>query len=202
MTLLCHDISKTFGHRKVLDRVSHSFDLGIHAIQGPNGIGKSTLLSILAGVQPPDSGSVAIDGQDLLKSPLRARQQLAYVPDDCPIYPFMNGRDFLDLVAHAKRTQVDAHTETLVDRLGLREHLFTRFGQMSLGTQKKMLLAAAWIGRPTVVVMDEPSNAVDQATRDVLIEELSALRKTTVVVISSHDADFVRALGAETRSVY
>lgn len=196
MTLRLHDISKTFGYRKVLDRITHTFAPGRYALQGPNGIGKSTLLSILAGIQPPDTGTVTVGGHDLEKAPLQARQQLAFVPDDCPIYPFMNGRDLLDFVARSKRVAVDARIDALVHRLGLAPHLFTRFGQMSLGTQKKTLIAAAWIGQPKVLLMDEPSNGVDQTTREVLIEELQKLPNTTVVVMSTHDADFVRAVAA------
>lgn len=197
MTLRFHDISKAFGHRKVLDRVGHAFAPGLYALHGPNGIGKSTLLTILAGIQAPDAGTVRIDGHDLLAEPVRAKARLAFVPDDCPVYPFMRGRDLLDLVAQAKHTRVDARVDALVARLGLQPHLPTRFGQMSLGTQKKMLLAAAWIGHPAVLLLDEPSNALDQATRGVLIEELGALRDRAVVLMSTHDADFARVVGAE-----
>lgn len=197
MTLRLRDISKAFGHRKVLDRVSYAFTPGLYALHGPNGIGKSTLLTILAGIQVPDAGSVEIDGIDLLAAPERAKARLAFVPDDGPVYPFLTGRDLLDLVASAKRARLEPRTDALIDRLGLRPHLTTRFSQMSLGTQKKTLLAAAWIGNPSVVLMDEPSNALDQVTRGVLIEALKALRNSTVVVMSTHDADFARAVGAE-----
>jgi ABC-type multidrug transport system ATPase subunit len=197
MTLRIDDISKAFAGRKVLDRMNHVFAPGIHALHGPNGIGKSTLLTILAGVQAPDAGTVTIDGHDLLTNPERAKERLAFVPDDCPIYPFMLGRDLLDLVARAKRTRVDERVDALVEGFGLEPHLRTRFGQMSLGTQKKILLAAAWIGNPSVVLMDEPSNALDRVTRGMLVDELLALRETAVVVMSTHDADFARAVGAD-----
>ncbi|KAF1047447.1 MAG: putative ABC transporter ATP-binding protein YxlF [Xylophilus sp.] len=198
--LRVHEVSKAFGRRTVLRQVSHSFAPGLHALQGPNGIGKSTLLTILAGIQAPDSGTVIVDGHDLLAAPVQAKARLAFVPDDGPVYPFLTGRDLLDLVAQAKRARVDARIARLIERLGLAPHLSTRFGQMSLGTQKKTLLAAAWIGQPAVLLLDEPSNALDAVARGVLIEELRALRGTTVVVMSTHDADFVGAVDADVLS--
>lgn len=197
MTLRIHDISKSFGQQKVLDRISRSFAPGLYALQGPNGIGKSTLLTILAGIQAPDAGTVTIDGYDLQMSPLDAKARLAFVPDDCPVYPFLRGRDFLDFVASAKRVKIDHRIDSLVQRFGLPAHLGNRFANMSLGTQKKLLLVAAWIGDPGVILMDEPSNGLDPVARGVLIDELDALRPSTVVIMSTHDADFTRAVNAE-----
>lgn len=197
MTLRIHDISKSFGDHAVLRGVSHSFEPGLYALHGPNGVGKSTLLSILAGIQEPDAGTVIIDGHDLHLAPDSAKARLAFVPDDCPIYPFMSGRDFLEFVSQAKKVPISPQLESLIDRLGLRTHLETSIGEMSLGTQKKTMLAAAWIGSPAVILMDEPSNALDHKTRDVLIAELRELKKSAIVVMSTHDADFAQAVGAK-----
>ncbi len=197
MTLRFHHISKAFGNRKVLDDASHAFEPGLYALHGPNGIGKSTLLSILAGILEPDAGRIEVDGHDLRAAPRAAKARLSYVPDECPVYPFMTGHELLDFVARAKQTTVGPEVGVLLDCFGLRPYLATRFGQMSLGTQKKTMLAAAWIGAPAVLLMDEPSNGLDQATRDVLIGRVRELRERAVVLMSTHDADFARSVGAE-----
>lgn len=196
MLLRFHEVSKAFGYRKVLDRVSHAFNPGLYALHGPNGVGKSTLLSILAGTLAPDSGEIEINDHDLRAAPLAARASLSYVPDECPIYPFMTGRELLQFVARAKGAPIDAEVENLLESFALGPHLDTHFGQMSLGTQKKTLLAAAWIGRPVVMLMDEPSNGLDLATRHALMARLRQVRERTLVLVSTHDHEFAHGIGA------
>lgn len=190
------NVQKSFGVKTVLRNVGAEFTPGAYALQGPNGCGKSTLLSVLAGIITPDAGEVFIGGHDLFRAPIKAKTRLAYVPDESPIYPFMTGREFLQFVAHAKRCAVAPHAWALAERFGLGTHLDTRFEAMSLGTQKKTMLVSALIGEPAVVLMDEPCNGLDSAARAVLALEVTRMRAGAVVLMSTHDAEFVRAMGA------
>jgi len=189
-------ICKAYGAQAVLRDLSHHFSGGAFALRGPNGIGKSTLLAVLAGAEEADSGAIWIDGQPLHQSPVAAKARLAYAPDACPVYPFMRGRELLRFVAFARRCALAPEVTRIVSRLALDPHLETRFGDMSLGTQKKMMLAAAWIGDPAVMLLDEPSNGLDAEARAVLAELLKVRAGRGVVLISTHDDDFVRAVGA------
>lgn len=189
-------LCKSYGSRRVLRSLGYSFAPGAFVLRGPNGVGKSTLLRVLAGVLPPDSGKVWIDGRTLHDDPLAAKMRLAYAPDECPIYPFITGRELLDFVAQAKRCAVVPAVQSVVERLGLAPHLDTRCGAMSLGTQKKLMLAAAWIGDPAVILLDEPSNGLDADARAVLAALLQEQSAQAVVFISSHDQAFARAIGA------
>lgn len=191
-----HNLSKAYGTKQVLSDVSYEFEPGVYALRGPNGIGKSTLLSILAGIVEADAGSVFIDGYELLRDPIGAKARLSYVPDECPVYPFMTGRELLSLVARAKRTSISPDVNELVTRLGLTPHLDTRFGEMSLGTQKKVMISASSVGGAAVTLMDEPSNGLDYGARDVLIEHLKQSCGSCVFLISTHDVDFAHAVGA------
>ncbi len=187
---------KSYGRRNILDGVSHQFDRGVYALQGPNGIGKSTLLKLLAGASAADSGQIWIEDDSLIDSSESARRQLSYVPDESPIYPFMTGRAFLEFVALAKKETVGPNIRDLAHKLGLDVHFDTRFSVMSLGTQKKFMLCAAWIGEPKVLLFDEPSNALDLSARAELAGIFVKAATDSTLLFTSHDADFVNATSA------
>ena len=190
------DLAVSYAGREVFGAASLALGAGAYALQGANGSGKSTLLRLLAGAQPPDSGDVWIDGISLAGSPEAARRRLSYVPDESSIYPFMTGWNFLRFVAAAKRAPLEPTAERLAGALGIAPHLESRFDAMSLGTQKKLLLCAAWIGEARVVLMDEPSNGLDEAAREALVTELCARSADNTVLFATHDTDFVAATGA------
>ncbi len=189
-------VCKSYGARRVLHNAGYHFALGAFALRGPNGVGKSTLLGVLGGALQADGGAVWIDGQSLRDAPAAARSRLAYAPDECPVYPFMSGRELLAFVAYAKRCALTPEVMEIVARFGLDMHLDTRCGAMSLGTQKKLMLAAAWIGNSRVMLFDEPSNGLDAAARLVLIELLLARSAASAILVSTHDHDFAQAIGA------
>jgi len=189
-------LEKRYGSKLIFSRLSHHFSLGCHALQAANGRGKSTLLSILAGVVPADRGEVWIADASLRRQPLLAKSRLAYVPDVCPVYPFLSGREFLELVASAKQTRLSAASLELIERFELNPHLDSRIEQMSLGTKKKLMIAAASIGEPAVIIADEPGTAIDDAARQVLIEYFRHAAKHCVVLFSTHDNALAAACGA------
>src|SRR6185437_7938076 len=152
-------LAVAYAGRTIFAGLDLSLDAGTYALTGRNGTGKSTLLRLLSGAQRPSAGRVSIDGHDLVRDPIAARQRLSYVPDESPAYPFMTGAELLHLVSTARRAGPDPLVDELVTAFGLAAHLGARFDAISLGTQKKLLLAAGWIGRPRVILLDEPSNA-------------------------------------------
>ena len=190
------NVSKSYGSRRVLQDRTGRFAPGAFALRGPNGIGKSTLLRVLAGVDEADGGDIVIDGHSLRARPADAKARLSYAPDECPVYPFVTGGELLAFVACAKRCAISDKVSGIVERFGLVRHLDTRCGAISLGTQKKLMLAAAWIGDPGVLLLDEPSNGLDADARAVLVALLAAQRETSVVFMSTHDKAFADAIGA------
>ncbi len=189
-------LCKTYGQRAIFHNARLNLSTGVYALQGPNGIGKSTLLSLLASALPADEGEIWIDEISMTQAPLAARQRLSYVPDESPIYPFMTGRELLDFVAMAKKTPVGSDILALVHGFDLNMHLNTRFKAMSLGTQKKFLLCAAWIGDPRVLLLDEPSNGLDMNARRYLADLIQDKGQRDCIVFTTHDADFVSATAA------
>lgn len=190
------NLSKRFGPKPVIRNARGQLSAGAYALQGANGSGKSTLLAMLAGAIDPDAGDIWIDGVHLGQQGATARQHLAYAPDESPVYPFATGRDFLELVAQSRRCAVAGDALQLAEQLGLTPHWFTRFDAMSLGTQKKFLLSAAWLGDSRVMLLDEPSNGLDHAARDVLAQWIARHAAQRVLLFASHDAAFVQACGA------
>lgn len=190
-------ICKSYGGHPVLQDLGRTFGAGAFALRGPNGIGKSTLLRVLAGVVEADRGAVWIADKPLHADPVAAKSRLAYAPDECPVYPFLTGRDFLAFVAWAKRCALAPGVLDVVEAFGLARHLDTRCGDMSLGTQKKLMLAASWIGEPAVLLLDEPSNGLDADARALLLALLAGRSRSATVLMSTHDHAFAAALGAE-----
>jgi ABC-2 type transport system ATP-binding protein len=189
-------LAASYDGREVFRSVDCHFATGVHALRGTNGIGKSTLLRLLAGAQRADAGRVWIDGIDLMQAPEDAKRRLSYVPDESPIYPFMTGEELLLFIAATKRTRIDATVDGLIRAFDLVRDLRTRFDAMSLGTRKKMMLCAAWIGAPRVLLLDEPANGLDLASRDQLVRALRHWGCENAILFSAHDEEFVSACEA------
>ena len=168
---------------------------GIVCICGPNGSGKTTLLSMLAGASSPDAGDIRLMGTSLVHLPHTALPLVAYVPDGCPVYPFLTGREWLDLTRSVRACDAGVEQELLA-RFGLVQLLDTRFDAMSLGTAKKFLLTAALMCDTAILIMDEPTNGLDKRSFDVLKELLERRKTSGLIVLSCHDLAKQRQLGA------
>lgn len=190
--LRCESLGKSFNGKPVFSNLSLELPPGAYALQGANGIGKSTLLRTLAGAQTPDSGQVWIGGASLLGDPVRARRNLSYVPNESPVYPFMTGQELLEFVAAVKKCPVGRQAHETLRSFGLVGDRDTRFAAMSSGTQKKFLLTAAWIGDPRVLLFDEPDESLDLAANKSLAATIERSAEGCVVLFASHDPAFVR----------
>jgi ABC-2 type transport system ATP-binding protein len=186
-----------FSGQVLFRSLSFAYGPGVVALMGQNGVGKSTLLSQLAGVNPLQEGRVAINGRDLAAAPQRARQQLAFVPDESVAYDFMTGGEFLQMVL-ALRGQADAPAlPALIDGLGLQAHVGKRFEAMSLGTRKKFMLASALASEAPVVLMDEPTNGIDAQAKSFLFDLFRRGRDSRLFLFSTHDQEAVVQSGAQ-----
>ena len=194
--LRCEGLSKSYNGRTIIHRASLDLGPGAYALQGPNGIGKSTLLRLLAGAEPAEAGEIWIGGISLMQAPLMARRHLSYAPDESPIYPFMTGRELLEFVARSKQVPVGPDILALADAFALDAHLDKRFSVMSLSTQKKFMLCAAWLGEPRALLLDEPSNALDISARALLARLIKDWSTRSTLLFTTHDVDFVAATGA------
>jgi ABC-2 type transport system ATP-binding protein len=170
-----------------LDVPALRFEPGLTLLVGDNGAGKSTLLRIAAGVQRPDAGTVTIDGHDLWLAEVETRSLLAYVPDEPDLVPYASVREILLLVARL-RHEPDASAERALDEAGLRAFTRSSPHALSLGQQRRIALAAARIGAPPVLLLDDPLEALDDATRAGVLGWVgAALTGGATVVVSTHE---------------
>ncbi len=189
-------ITKSYFFKNIFDDLSFEFTAGCYAIIGANGAGKSTLLSMMSGSVSTDAGVIYINNINLAKQPVKAKHHLSYVPDGVPVYPFMSGKALFNLVCAARKCDITADTEKLIAAFDLQQYMNLAFAKMSLGTQRKFLLAASTIGNPDIYLFDEPTNAIDQASREVLINYLFSQRDKKIIIFSTHDQDLIQRLNA------
>jgi ABC-type multidrug transport system ATPase subunit len=191
--LVVRGLRKRFGRREVLRGCDLRLEQGAVAITGGNGAGKSTLLALLAGLVPPDPGSdLSLDGVPLF----RARAQVGFVPESLVPFAELRAGEFLALVATLKRAPLwhageDAPPAQLLEK---------PMGALSLGERRRVCLAAALLGGPRLLLLDEPSNGLDTEARAAVQAALQRhLGRGGLLLLATHDLAFADALGAERR---
>ena len=191
-------LAKRFGRTRALSDVSLFVESGeIAALVGENGSGKSTVLSILAGLIRTDLGAASLDDQRLIGRRASARQRIGYVPEKADPPPQMTGNQLFGLVCSIKSAPLP--TDKRLARLGLdRGNLLARpCAGLSLGERRRLCLAAATIGEPRLILADEPSNGLDSGGTEMLANVLiECAANGAIVLIATHDRELVESLGA------
>jgi ABC-type multidrug transport system ATPase subunit len=174
---------------RVLDDVSLDIGPGLTLLLGPNGSGKSTLLKIVAGVERPDLGSAEIEGLDLWKNEVAARRKLAYISEQPDLTPYATIRDVMDLVCRLRAQPLQRGIDALA-RAGLAPMSARSIRELSMGQRRRAVLAAAWVGTPRVVILDEPLEAMDRAIRgEILLWIDGLLASAAAVVVATHQIE-------------
>lgn len=174
---------------RILDDLSLEIGAGLALLIGPNGSGKSTLLKILAGIERPDVGTAEIEGFDLWKNEVDARRNLAYVSEHPDLTPYATIRDVLSLVCRLRSEPLAAGNNALV-RAGLTRVADRSIRDVSMGQRRRAVLAAAWIGSPRVVILDEPLESMDRAIREDILSWIDRVLETgAAVVIATHQIE-------------
>lgn len=174
------ELVKRYDDRAALNGVSFIVDAGeCVAIAGPNGAGKTTLLSMLAGVQRPDAGAIDDHGASL-----------GWVPQRAAVYGKLTVRENLRLFAKLERVKaVDAAVTRMMDRIELAHRADDRAEELSGGMRQRLSIGVGLISDPAVLLLDEPSAALDPLQRERLWELLGSLATQGIaVVFSTHSA--------------
>jgi ABC-2 type transport system ATP-binding protein len=187
---------KTYGENRVLQGVGFTVAPGqMYGFCGSNGAGKTTTMRIAMGLARADAGQVRWRGQPLDEA---SRQRIGYMPEERGLYPKMKVAQQLAYFARLHGlTAADAAAaaEHWTERLGLGDRRDERVEKLSLGNQQRVQLAAALVGRPEVLILDEPFSGLDPVGVDSLAEALlEQCRNGVPVVFSSHQLDLVERL--------
>lgn len=165
MSLVVSNISKAYGPQQVLSGLSFNLDDGnITGLLGPNGAGKSTTMKIISGILPPDSGSVLIDGTDMLAGKTATKRLVGYLPENNPLYHDMYVKEFLLFIAGLygiKGKMARARVEELIHATGLENECSKKIGTLSKGYKQRVGLAHAVLHKPRLLVLDEPTTGLD-----------------------------------------
>lgn len=187
VTVSVNGVEKSYGAVKALRNVS--FDLApgrLSALVGHNGAGKTTLIKLMLGLIHAERGGVRVLDEDPAAGEFSARRQLGYLPENVAFNAALTGRETLAFYARLKQIK-PASAWPLLERVGLMHAADRRVGTYSKGMRQRLGLAQALLGRPRVLLLDEPTTGLDPALRQTFYEILSELRDDgATVLISSH----------------
>ena len=162
---------------------------------GPNGSGKSTTAKLLAGLLDPSGGSVVFEGQDISRDPLHFRRHMGYVPEEPILYTFQSATEYLELVGRLRELDAPRLTKkigALLELFGLSHAANQDIGSYSKGMKQRVMLIAALLHDPGVLILDEPDSGLDVTTTLVLRRLVTALaRRGKAVLYSSHILELV-----------
>ncbi|WSG06981.1 ABC transporter ATP-binding protein [Micromonospora sp. NBC_01739] len=185
-------VSRRYGEVLALDRVDLEVRAGeLVGLLGPNGAGKSTLISLLVGLRKPTSGRVELNGADP-RDPA-SRRQIGVTPQETGLPGTLRVGEVVDFVSAHYPDPVPQ--EELLDRFGLAELVRRQCGGLSGGQKRRLAVALAFLGRPRLVVLDEPTTGLDVEARHTLWEAIRAFHaEGGTVLLSSHYLEEVEAL--------
>jgi ABC-type multidrug transport system ATPase subunit len=185
----------------VLDSLTLEIPSGLTLLLGPNGCGKTTLLRVLAGVDRPDSGSVRIQGFDLWHDEVAARRNLAYVPEQPDLTPYAAIQDVIELVCRLRLQPLD-NVAGVLARAGLTQVAHRSIRELSMGQRRRAMLAAAWLGSPQVVILDEPLETMDRAIYQEIIAWVGHLDAAGAsILIATHEIEPFVEMAARAISI-
>ena len=199
MALTINGLSKTYPNGvKALKNLSLSIGNSMFGLVGPNGAGKSSLMRTVATLQDPDSGSISLDGIDVLRQKDQVRRLLGYLPQEFGVYPKVSALDMLHHLAVMKGMSSASQRKETVDSLLNQTNLWDvrkkALSTFSGGMKQRFGIAQALLGNPRLIIVDEPTAGLDPAERNRFLNLLSSLGSDRTVILSTHIVDDVRQL--------
>lgn len=188
MSIKVTNLSKMYGKQAAIDNISFEIPAGqTCGFLGPNGAGKSTTLKIITGYLQPDAGDVSIDGIDISKQPLLAKQAIGYLAEHNPLYKDMYVREFLQFICSLHQIkQKKQAVQRVIEQTGLQKESHKLIGQLSKGYQQRVGIAQALIHDPKVLILDEPLSGLDPNQLAELRDLIATIGKEKTVLFSSH----------------
>jgi ABC-2 type transport system ATP-binding protein len=186
MLLRTEHLTKDYGRSRALDDLNLTVGRGeVFGLLGPNGSGKTTALRLLLGFLRPTAGHAWIDGHECWRDSVAARRRVAYLPGELRLYESMSGRQLIRFLARLRGQPVNAELDELARRFDI--DLDRPLAHLSSGMKRKVALLQVLVPHAPLLIMDEPTNALDPTMRGELLTQVRAARdRGQTVLFSSH----------------
>jgi len=190
--IVTRELTKRYGDAVAVDRLDLTVGRGeVFGLLGPNGAGKTTTILMLLGLSEPTAGMADVLGLDPTRQPLEVKQRVGYVPDSVGFYDDLTGRENLRYTARLNRLasgDVEARIQAVLDDVGMAGRADDRVGTYSRGMRQRLGVADALVKEPAILIMDEPTVAIDPAGVDELLALIRRLRdeRGVTMLLSSH----------------
>lgn len=183
-------LSRSYGQFKAVDDVSFTIGQGeIVGLLGHNGAGKTTIMKMLSGTLEPDAGTILFNGIDPTVDPKTVQQALGYLPESLPVYPEMMVADYLDYAAALKgidTAQRPAEITRVVHETDIKAKLLEPISTLSRGYKQRVGVAQAILGKPRLLILDEPTNGLDPSQTEQMRHLIQGLARSATVILSTH----------------
>ncbi len=191
MELELKELKKSYGDVHALRGISYKFSTGIYGILGANGAGKSTMINLITDniIRDDDGGEVYYNGKEILQMGKEFRKKVGYMPQQQGFYEDFSPRTFLRYIAEIKGIRAkDAkmQTEELLSVVNLSKVADKKIGGFSGGMKQRVLLAQALLGKPDILILDEPTAGLDPKERIVLRNYIAGLSKNKIILLATH----------------
>lgn len=189
-------VAKRYGGLAAVREVSFTAHSGeILGYLGPNGSGKSTTVKMICGLLPPTMGTITYNGRDIQSDPLEHRRRIGYVPESPNVYSYLTGPEYLTLIGRLrqdKREILEQKITQFLHLFGIYDDRYAQLSAYSKEMRQKILIAAALLHDPEIIILDEPSSGLDVGSTLVLRHLIRALAaEGKVVLYSSHVLELV-----------
>ncbi|WP_222539264.1 ABC transporter ATP-binding protein [Pedobacter polysacchareus] len=201
MALSINNLSKQYNAQKTaVSNLSLQINKGVLGLLGPNGAGKSTLMKMIATISIPSSGSLLLEGIDIVQNPNSIRKVLGYLPQDFGVYPNLNAYEFLEYIAAMKglggkglRQRIDL----LLESVNLTADARRPIGTYSGGMKQRIGIAQALLNDPKVLIFDEPTVGLDPEERMRFRQLIADLAQDSIIILSSHIVSDIESIADE-----
>ena len=202
MKLSLQNISKTYSNGvKAIDQLSFDISPGMFGLLGPNGAGKSSLMRTIATLQPPDSGKIFYNDQDIFLNKTAFRKPLGYLPQEFGVYPKESALSLLNYFAILKGISSGKERRIMVDRVleltNLQDARKKSVSTFSGGMRQRFGIAQLLLNQPKIIIVDEPTVGLDPAERTRFLNVLRNIGSDNIVIFSTHLVEDVKELCKE-----
>ncbi len=183
------ELTKKYGSFTALDNINLTLDTGVYGILGANGAGKSTLLNLITDNIPRTTGEILYQGKDILSLGADFRKLVGYTPQLQGMYEEFTAGQFMRYIGALKGMKskpCKEQTQDLLSLVGLDKHSHKKLGTFSGGMRQRILLAAAMLDNPQILILDEPTAGLDPEERIRLRNHIAEISKDRIVLLATH----------------